>query len=64
MNFRIHRTSDSLYPEKPPCEESYKDNEEYYIEISSLEDLIDFADKHGDLVISRGSIEIYDTYRE
>lgn len=34
------------------------------IEINSLEDLIFFSNKFGDLIISNGCIEIYDDYRE
>ena len=34
------------------------------VEIGSLEELIEFSNKWGTLIISEGSIEIYDDYRE
>jgi len=34
------------------------------IEINSLEELIKLSDQFGDLIVSDGSIEIYDDYRE
>ena len=34
------------------------------IEINSLEELIQFADKFGEIIFGNGSIEIYDDYRE
>lgn len=44
---------------------------EWFVELSSLEDLLKFKDKHGDLIIRESfdndsfpQIEIYDNYRE
>lgn len=34
------------------------------IEINSLEELIQFADKFGEIIVCDGSIEIYNDYRE
>jgi hypothetical protein len=34
------------------------------IEINSLEELIQFADKFGEIIVGNGSIEIYNDYRE
>lgn len=34
------------------------------IEISSMEELVDFVREHGDIVFSGNTIEIYDDYRE
>ena len=34
------------------------------IELNSLEELIEFTDKWGEVVLSKGNIEIYDGYRE
>ena len=34
------------------------------IEINSLEELIQFANKFGEIIVGDGSIEIYDDYRE
>ena len=34
------------------------------IEINTLEELIQFGNKHGEIIVSDGNIEIYDDYRE
>ncbi len=34
------------------------------IEINTLEELIQFGNKHGEIIVSDGHIEIYDNYRE
>lgn len=34
------------------------------IEINSLEELIQFANKFGEIIVGYGSIEIYNNYRE
>jgi hypothetical protein len=34
------------------------------IDFNSLEELIAFANKFGDIIVSEGHIEIYDDYRE
>lgn len=40
------------------------DDEAWYVEISSLDELMKFIDKYGCIVVSLSSIEIYDDYRE
>jgi predicted RNA-binding protein associated with RNAse of E/G family len=74
MRFKISRTSG--WDNDPPCKEAYTLPEEYnpkdhyhkwYIDINSLDELIKFVDKYGDIVVSTENdpyIEIYDTYRE
>lgn len=74
MRFKIRRTS--KWDDTKPCEEAYilqgvHDPNAWYqkwsIDINTLEDLIAFSKKYGDLVIitnGEKSIEIYDTYRE
>ena len=74
MRFRIRRTSN--YGDTPPCEEAYtvpgEINPEkwwcdWYVNINTLEELLAFNKKHGDLVLmirNEPTIEIYDTYRE
>lgn len=34
------------------------------IEINTLEELIQFGNNHGEIIVSDGHIEIYDDYRE
>jgi len=82
MKFRVKRTSDPLgrtpqlcagatllNPDAPEWEEGV-----WETELNTLEDLVDFIKKNGEVVVShdereqsdyRGTtIEIYDTYRE
>ena len=73
MRFGITRTSDC---ENCPCRESVfnRETQEYNIEINTLEELVAFAKKYGELVFKDDnyygkekdipSIEIYDDYRE
>ena len=73
MRFSITRTSDW---QNCPCRESVfnRETQEYNIEINTLEELVAFAKKYGDLVLKDDndygkekdipSIEIYDDYRE
>ncbi|WP_114752280.1 hypothetical protein [Pleomorphovibrio marinus] len=77
MKFKLQTTGD-FYPkdeERKKLEPlGFKfipsDYERFYIEgepeieINSLEDLIEFSNKFGELIISDGYIEIYDNYRE
>ena len=76
MKFIVTRTS--MWSEKSPCEEAKRDSivegdktyDVWSIEINTIEELIDFADKHGDIIIEDSfyreykEIEIYDTWRE
>ena len=74
MRFVIRRTSD--WDNKPPCKEAYVLPEEYdphawyhtwHIDINSLDELIKFVNKYGEIVVSTENdpyIEIYDTNRE
>lgn len=48
----------------PGAIDFFKVGEAPTIEINTLEELMEFAGKWGQLVISSGTIEIYDTYRE
>ena len=73
MRFRITRTSDW---QNCPCRESVfnRETQEYNIEINTLEELVAFSKKYGELVFKDDndygkekdipSIEIYDSYRE
>ena len=77
MKFKLS-TSGHFYPAKDKRTELSKlgftfkpsDYREYSIEgtpeieINTLEELIEFSEKYGGLIIEKGYIEIYDTYRE
>ena len=71
MEFRVIRSS-QWSDEKPRnVKEAYQKGENWYIKIGKLEDLIDFYNKYGSLIIGSNwdnekemQIEIYDDYRE
>lgn len=80
MKFKVERTS-SRSMELKPCKEAYEGNilwignDKYikcwYVDINSLQELLDFAEKYGDIIIGTSyeygktpMIEIYDDYRE
>ena len=74
MKFEINRTSldPYIHGNVPPCEEAInKSNYEWFIEVNSLEELVYFCDKYGDIIIGKPfgvngmyTVEIYDDYRE
>jgi hypothetical protein len=62
-----------------PCDEAYVASHEYAyrdtdgavcywntyeVEIGSLQDLVEFSKKYGEIIISVDTLEIYDDYRE
>lgn len=74
MKFIVSRTS-VWNKDIAPCEEAkreeFEDGPDWTIEINSLEELIAFSKKYGELVLTRAvipeidnEIEIYDDYRE
>lgn len=80
MKFKVERTSMKNMVLKP-CKEAYEGNilwigiNEYlkcwYIDINSLEELLKFEEKYGEIIITTSifdnktpTIEIYDYYRE
>jgi hypothetical protein len=71
MEFRVIRSS-QFSDEKPRNVKGiYKKDGYWYIKINTLEELIDFYNQYGDLIISQNwdnekemQIEIYDDYRE
>jgi len=87
MEFVVSRTSMETSPNKP-CEEAYKKTcpvivewdwwpkkeevETWFVQLSSLEELLSFTDKYGGKVILMRNpynhnfwkVEIYDNYRE
>ena len=76
MKFIVSRTSgDLLHPEIAPCErvfqEIVKGEPVWFVEISSLEELMGFAGKYMPIIIEKSyfaphywKIEIYDDWRE
>lgn len=71
MEFIVTRTSKIYFDEsEKPCEEAYKKGRDNFgimiwmININSLEELMSFIDKYGQVVIDKDEIEIYDDYRE
>ena len=64
--FVIDRASDLF---GKPCEEAYKDVNEWIVEFETLADLMEFVEKYGELIIYPASgglpeITIYDDYME
>ena len=70
MTFKIERTSLSYDNYKnenknvKPCKEAYKKGNYYFIDINSLEELLNFTVKYGEIIIYNETLEIYDDYRE
>ena len=64
MKYKISRSSD-WFGKKQPCEKAYKDNDTWYIDINSLEELNELIDEvKKKVIIGCDDIEIYDYYRE
>ena len=71
MKIEVSRTSFFVSHAKP-CDEAFpmeaQDETRYHtgwrIEICSLDELMAFIRKYGQIVMSEKEIEIYDTYRE
>ena len=64
MKYKISRSSD-WFGKKQPCEKAYKENDTWYIDINTLEELNELIDEVETKVIIGGDdIEIYDYYRE
>ncbi len=71
MEFRVIRSS-QFSDEKPRNVKGlYKKDKYWYVQINTLEELIEFYKKHTDLIIQENwdnkeemMIEIYDDYRE
>lgn len=80
MRYRVIRTRD--WSDKKPCDEAFSEKRlvenvrgeklervYYYVNIESLEELMGFIEKYGEVVMGDGPfgepcIEIYDDYRE
>ena len=69
MQFKITRTSDHV----PPCPEATRLDDDWIVQIETIEDLMAFVVRHDtDIIVHKGidgpipvaSIEIYDDYRE
>lgn len=64
LKFEIYRSSD-LFGKNKPCSKAYKEDKSFYVDIASLDDILDLIDEVGDIIINKEhSIEIYDCYRE
>lgn len=71
MKFEIDRTSLPRFSNKQPCKNAYKENGFWYIDIETLEELLNLSKGIDEelIVSSEGAndepyIEIYDDYRE
>ena len=64
MKFRVTRASDYWGNNNVQCEEAKEINGYFYIEINTIEQLIDFIKKYGEIVMWEDQIEIYDMWRE
>ena len=64
MKYEISRSSDR-WGKKQPCEKAYKENDTWYIDINSLEELNELIDEVKEkVIIGCDDVEIYDYYRE
>lgn len=65
MKYKISRTSDWWGCKTKPCEKAYKENDTWYIDINSLEELNELiGEVESKVIIGGDDIEIYDDYRE
>lgn len=76
MKFLVRKTSAFYCDETAPCEGAKGwivrdiESEGWAIDIETIDDLMAFVDKNGDIVIQKDDaedfpwLEIYDTYRE
>ena len=65
MKFHITRASDLHQKgEYKPCENAFKEEGIWYIEINSFDDLMDLVEEVGQIIIRKGWITIYDDYVE
>ena len=75
MKFMIYRTSDRYKPYSPPVKQAkkveVKDSFYYEIEINTMDELMEFINNEGEIVMHNKdifheipAIEIYDAYRE
>ena len=70
MKYKLERTSDYGGSRERPCKKAYaEDCDEWLIpiwqiDINTLEELQDLIAEVGEVIVSKDSIEIYDTYRE
>ena len=72
MRFNIDKASnkekyDSVthkYYKQCPCEEAVQIETKFYIEITTLDELLAFVKKYGDLIVTKDSILIYDDHVE
>jgi hypothetical protein len=52
-------------PTESPCKNAVKDSDDWFVELETLEDLIALHKEVGDdLIVSEGSIWVYDSYME
>ena len=64
MKYKISRSSD-WWSEKQPCQKAYKENDKWYIDIDSLEEIQELINEvKTEVIIGFDDIEIYDDYRE
>ena len=70
MKYKVERTSDYGGSKERPCQKAYTGGFDnwltpiWYIDINTLEELQDLIAEVGEVIVSKDSIEIYDTYRE
>lgn len=70
MKYKVEITSDYGGSKERPCKKAYAEGCDewltpiWYIDINTLEELQDLIAEVGEVIVSKDSIEIYDTYRE
>jgi hypothetical protein len=62
MKYKIHRASAICWKNEIPCpcEESYLENDEWYINVNSLEDLQKLIKKYWKIILTNDTLIIYD----
>ncbi len=64
MKFDISRVSHCTSRDKKPCEGAVKEGDSWVINIETLDELMAFIEREGDIVLDTISITIYDDYME
>ena len=64
MIFTISRASDWRKNKSSPCKKAFKENNQWFIEFDTLEELINFTKEEGEIIMDSSQITIYDDYVE
>lgn len=65
LQFTVDRVTNwGKKPEPKPCDSAFKEGDNWTVNIPSIESLMKFIEKNGDIIIKKDHITIYDDYVE